>query len=140
METNETTYVIRNTRDGTFWNSFDGWTGIESAQIATTEQRHRYHLPIEGEWVAYKNKTKSEILSRIAEVFSPLSVDVELWGELDSKDDGDAINVPLSVMDLLAIREIIGMNPSDEQAMMLAIKASDEARKKDWIVHPPHTR
>lgn len=49
---------------------------------------------------------KDEPLLALRSAFDEHTVDTELWDELDTKDEGDRINVPIVVQDLLRIRPL----------------------------------
>lgn len=47
------------------------------------------------------------VIYAVKETFDASTVDAELWDELDHMDDGERVNVPITVMDLKRIRMIL---------------------------------
>jgi len=47
------------------------------------------------------------VIYAVKETFDASTVDAELWDELDMMDDGERVNVPITVMDLKRIRMIL---------------------------------
>ncbi len=47
------------------------------------------------------------VIYAVKETFDATTVDAELWNELDHMDDGERINVPITVLDLKRIRKIL---------------------------------
>lgn len=55
-----------------------------------------------GKYVEY-----ADVVLELKEIFDSSIVDVELWDELDNMDNGERVDVHITVMDLKRVRDII---------------------------------